>query len=247
MQNGPVQRVLESLEMNRIKYELFSAVSVEPTDKSMELAIKFARQHKFDAFVAVGGGSSMDTAKVANLFSSIEESRELLDFVNAPIGKGLPPPGPLKPLIAIPTTAGSGSETTGVAIFDYSPLGAKTGIAHRLLKPTIGLLDPDNTRTMHPNVAACSGFDVLCHALESYTAISYDKRTPRPKTPIMRPAYQGANPISDQWSKVALRMLAKNLPLAVENPDNEEARSQMVLAATFAGIGFGNAGVHLCV
>ena len=185
----------------------------------------------------------MDTAKAVNLYTT-HPPEDFLDYVNPPIGKGLPVPGPLKPLIAIPTTAGTGSETTGVTIFDYKRLHAKTGIANRRLKPTLGLLDPANTRTMPPAVAASSGLDILSHAVESYTAMPYNER-PRPERPALRPAYQGSNPISDIWSLEALRMVAKFLVRAVEDPSDEEARAQMLLAASYAGVGFGNAGVHL--
>src|SRR5918912_1001656 len=239
---SPVATVVESLRDNRIQYSLFDRVRVEPTDVSFKDAIEFATQGRFDAFVAVGGGSSIDTAKAADLYSTYPA--DFLDYVNAPIGKGRPAPGPLKPLIAVPTTAGTGSETTGVAIFDYTPLHAKTGIAHRRLKPMLGILDPENTRTMPPQVAATSGFDVLSHALESYTALPFHKR-PHPERPVLRPAYQGSNPISDVWSIVALRLVAKYFVRAVENPDDVEARESMQLAAAYAGVGFGNAGVHL--
>jgi hydroxyacid-oxoacid transhydrogenase len=167
-----------------------------------------------------------------------------LDYVNPPIGKGLPVPGPLKPLIAVPTTAGTGSETTGVAIFDLSRMHAKTGIASRRLKPLLGLLDPENTRSQPPQVAASAGLDVLSHALESYTALRFSER-PHPERPALRPTYQGSNPISDVWSLQALRMVSRYLVRAVEDPADEEARAQMLLAASYAGIGFGNAGVHL--
>jgi hydroxyacid-oxoacid transhydrogenase len=169
---------------------------------------------------------------------------DFLDYVNPPIGKGLPVPGPLKPLIAIPTTAGTGSETTGVSIFDLTSLHAKTGIANRRLKPTIGLLDPENTRTMPPAVAASSGLDILSHAIESFTALPFNNR-PRPERPALRPAYQGSNPISDVWSLQALRMVADYIIRAVADPGDDEARAQMLLAASYAGVGFGNAGVHL--
>ena len=149
------------------------------------------------------------------------------------------------PLVAIPTTAGTGSETTGVAIFDLVEMHAKTGIAHRRLKPTLGLIDPENTRTLPPLAAASTGLDVFSHALESYTAIPYDHREPRPESPAMRPAYQGSNPISDVWSVEAVRLAARFLTRAVEDPEDDEARSGMLLAASYAGIGFGNAGVHL--
>ena len=153
-------------------------------------------------------------------------------------------PGPLRPLFAIPTTAGTGSETTGVAVFDLERMHVKTGISSRLLKPTLGYLDPEHTRTLPPAVTASAGLDVLCHAVESYTVIPFTDR-PRPSRPSLRPTYQGSNPISDVWSLQALRMVATYLVRAFDDPDDDEARGQMMLAASFAGIGFGSAGVHL--
>jgi hydroxyacid-oxoacid transhydrogenase len=238
----PVATVLESLKSEGVQFELFDRTHVEPTDVSMQEAISFAQQGKFDAYVAVGGGSTMDTAKAANLYSCYPA--DFLDYVNAPIGKAKPVPGPLKPLFAVPTTAGTGSETTGVVIFDLLAMKAKTGIAHRNLKPTLGLIDPENTRTMPTMVATSTGFDVLVHALESYTTIPYSLRE-RPARPILRPAYQGRNLVSDLWSSEAIRVAAKYLPRAVEDPDDTEARSRMILAASYAGVGFGNAGLHL--
>jgi hydroxyacid-oxoacid transhydrogenase len=239
----PVQRVAESLERQRIPFVVYDRVRVEPTDQSMLDAVAFARDGEFDAFVAVGGGSTIDTAKVVNLYTTYPPP-DFLDYVNAPIGKGLPIPGPLKPLMAIPTTAGTGSETTGVAIFDLHGMHAKTGIASRRLKPTLGYLDPENTRTMPPQVAASAGLDILSHAVESFTALPFTER-PRPARPELRPAYQGSNPMSDVWSLQALRMVAKFLVRAVEDPSDDEARANMLLAASYAGVGFGSAGVHL--
>lgn len=238
----PVATVLQSMADNGIRFSLFDRVRVEPSDESIQEAIRFATAGDFDAFVAVGGGSTIDTAKVANLYSCWPA--DFLDYVNAPIGKGKPVPGPLKPLIAIPTTAGTGSETTGVAIFDYKPLRAKTGIAHRRLKPTLGIVDPENTRTLPLAVAAASGLDVLSHAIESWTAIPFGQRL-SPERPILRPAYQGSNPISDIWSMEALRLTAKFIRRAAADPSDDEARASMMLASAYAGIGFGNAGVHL--
>ena len=239
----PVQRVAESLERQRIPFVVYDRVRVEPTDQSMLDAVAFARDGEFDAFVAVGGGSTIDTAKVVNLYTTYPPP-DFLDYVNAPIGKGLPIPGPLKPLMAIPTTAGTGSETTGVAIFDLHGMHAKTGIASRRLKPTLGYLDPENTRTMPPQVAASAGLDILSHAVESFTALPFTER-PRPARPELRPAYQGSNPMSDVWSLQALRMVAKFLVRAVEDASDDEARANMLLAASYAGVGFGSAGVHL--
>ncbi|HXJ44367.1 MAG TPA: hydroxyacid-oxoacid transhydrogenase [Bryobacteraceae bacterium] len=238
----PVITTLQSMEDNKVPYTVFDRVHVEPTDESMQDAIRFCTEGQFDAFVAVGGGSTIDTAKAANLYSCYPA--DFLDYVNAPVGKGKPVPGPVKPLIAIPTTAGTGSETTGVSIFDYKPLRAKTGIAHRRLKPMLGIVDPENTRTMPGPVAASSGLDVLCHAIESFTAIPFRER-PRPERPVMRPAYQGSNPISDIWSMEALRLTAKYIRRAFADPTDDEARASMILASSYAGVGFGNAGVHL--
>ena len=239
----PVQAVVDSLDANGVQWILYDGVRVEPTEQSWLEAIDFARGHTFDAIVGVGGGSSIDTAKAVNLYTA-HPPTDFLDYVNKPIGQGLPVPGPLKPLFAIPTTAGTGSETTGVAIFDLTRLHVKTGISSRLLKPTLGFLDPNHTRTAPPAVAASAGLDILCHAVESYTAIPFTDR-PRPDRPSTRPPYQGANPISDVWSIQAMRMVAAHLVRAVEDPGDDEARASMVLAASFAGIGFGNAGVHV--
>ena len=240
-EQAPVQTALAAIAEAGVEYALFDQVRVEPTDASFKAAIEFAQQG-FDGFVAVGGGSVMDTAKAANVYTTYPA--DFLTYVNAPIGRGEPVPGPLKPLIAVPTTAGTGSETTGVAIFDFVEMKAKTGMAHRYMRPTLGIVDPDNTRSMPPQVAASTGLDVLSHALESYTALPFDQR-PRPDRPQLRPAYQGSNPVSDLWALEALRLVEQFLPRAVADPSDDEARSAMCLAAALAGIGFGNAGVHL--
>jgi len=238
----PVTVTLQALQQENIKTVLFNKVRVEPTDDSFKDAIKFAIKGQFDGFIGVGGGSSMDTAKVANLYSTYPA--DFLDYVNKPIGKGNPVPGPLKPMIAIPTTAGTGSETTGVAIFDLEAMRTKTGIGHRAIRPIMGIIDPNNTRTVPKIATAACGFDVICHALESITALPYNKRL-APKSLELRPAYQGANPISHLWASKAIEMVSKNIVRVVQDPSDDKARAEMILASTFAGIGFGNAGVHL--
>jgi len=239
----PVATVLTALDEAQVKVVLYDGVRVEPTDTSFCDAIRFAAGHSIDGIVAVGGGSVIDTAKAVNLYTTYPPA-DFLDYVNAPIGKAMPVPGPLKPLIAVPTTAGTGSETTGVSIFDLTAMKAKTGIASRRLKPTLGILDPENTKTMPPQVAASSGLDILSHAIESFTALPFTSR-PSPSRPALRPAYQGSNPISDIWALQALRSVAQYLIRSVEDPHDETARAQMILAASYAGMGFGNAGVHL--
>jgi hydroxyacid-oxoacid transhydrogenase len=238
----PVSVTLEALRKHSIDAVLYDQVSVEPTDVSFKEAIQFAEEGHFDGFVAVGGGSSMDTAKAANLYSTYPA--DLMTYVNPPIGGGKPVPGPLKPLIAVPTTAGTGSETTGVAIFDFLEMNAKTGIAHRALRPIRGIVDPNNTRSLPKMVAACTGLDQLTHALESLTALPYNQR-PAPEHPKLRPAYQGANPISHIWASRAIEIISHKLVRVIEDPSDDEARGEVLLAATYAGIGFGNGGVHL--
>ncbi len=231
-----------SLEAAGLDVVPFNDVRVEPTDASFDRAIVAATEVNPDGYVAFGGGSVIDTAKAANLYCTYPAG--LLTYVNAPIGEAKPVPGPLKPLIAIPTTAGTGSETTGVAIFDLEEMHAKTGIAHRALRPVLGIVDPVNTLTMPAMVTAASALDVLSHAIESFTALPFDQR-PAPDSPKLRPAYQGANPISDIWAGMAMEMVARYLPAVLDTPDDLDARGNMMLAATYAGIGFGNAGVHL--
>lgn len=239
-------RVMETaraaLDAAGVEYDVFDGVYVEPTDASFKEAIAAASDGNYDGFVAVGGGSVIDTAKAANLYST--HPADFLAYVTKPIGEGRPVPGPLKPLIAVPTTAGTGSETTGNAVLDFPEIGTKTAIAHRHLRPTLGVIDPENVRDLPPMVAACSGLDVLCHAIESYTAIPFDRR-PAPEKPHLRTPYQGSNPVADIWAREAIRIGADHLVDAVNDRDNHHARGQMLLASTLAGIGFGNAGVHL--
>jgi alcohol dehydrogenase class IV len=188
-----VATVRASLLAAGIDVVLYDRVEVEPTDASFKAAAAFATDGRFDGYVSVGGGSTIDTCKAANLYATYPA--DFMAYVNPPIGGGAVVPGPLKPHIACPTTSGTGSECTGIAIFDLLEMGAKTGIVSRRLRPSLGIVDPDVLRTLPSVVVASSGFDVLSHALESYTALPYSRRT-RPRTGEERPSSQGANPFS---------------------------------------------------
>jgi hydroxyacid-oxoacid transhydrogenase len=237
-----VAQVRAALKASRMDVVIFDEVRVEPTDQSFLAATRFATEGKFDGYVSVGGGSVIDTCKAANLYATWPA--DFLDYVNAPIGAGQPVPGPLRPHIACPTTCGTGSECTGITIFDLLSLRVKTGIASRRLKPSLALIDPGTTYTLPKNVVASSGFDVLSHALESYTARPYTKRT-APGQPALRPMSQGANPWSDIGCEAALKLLGQYLVRAVNDASDFEARDQLMYAATLAGIAFGNSGVHV--
>jgi alcohol dehydrogenase class IV len=220
---------------------LYDQVHVEPTDASFDEAARFARQASCDSYVSVGGGSTIDTCKAALLQATYPAGP--LTYVNAPIGEARPVPGPLPPHLACPTTCGTGSETTGIAVFDHLELRVKTAIASARLRPTQALIDPLCTHTLPPLVVAASGFDVLCHALESFTARPYTERS-TPTSPALRPMSQGRNPWSDLGSLEALRIAGRSLVAAVRE-SAPEARRELSWAATLAGIAFGNSGVHL--
>ncbi len=239
---GTPQRVADQMAQFGIEAHVFDGVHVEPTDVSLDEAIAYARSSgPWDAYVAVGGGSSIDTAKAINLLTT--NPGELMDYINVPVGKGLAPSQPLKPLVAVPTTTGTGSESTTICVMDVLHLKVKTGISHARLRPTLAVIDPDLTYTQPAGVTAASGMDILCHALESYTARWYTSN--EHKAPQQRVPYCGSNPISDMWSEKAMALLAGSFRTAVRNGEDRQARADMALAATFAGMGFGNAGVHI--
>lgn len=241
--SGVTHRIIDALRRYDVVAELFDGVHVEPTDDSMNKAIEYAAaQGPWDGFVAVGGGSSIDTAKAVNLLTTFPG--ELGDYLNAPIGRAQVPPGQLKPLIAVPTTAGTGSESTAMCVLDVLSMRVKTGISHWRLRPTMAVVDPALTMSLPPEVTAAAGMDIVCHAAESYTAkpfSSYSK-----KRPEERVTYCGSNPVSNLWCERALTLLAGAFRRAVSHgAEDQQARVDMMQAATFAGMGFGNAGVHI--
>ena len=239
---GHPARIADEIGGHGIEVVVFDRARVEPTDASLEEAVAFGRaEGPFDAYVAVGGGSSIDTAKAVNLLGT--NDGQLMDYVNPPVGGGRAPVHPLKPLVAVPTTTGTGSESTTICVLDVLAQHVKTGISHPRLRPTLAVVDPELTMSQPAMVTAASGMDILCHALESYTARWYAGF--EAKRPEQRVPYCGANPIADMWSEKALSLLAGSFRDAVRDGGDARAREQMALAATFAGMGFGNAGVHI--
>ena len=239
---GHPRRVADQMAAFGVEAVVYDGARVEPTDASMQAAVDHARETgPWDAFVAVGGGTAIDTAKAVNLLCT--NPGELLDYVNAPVGGGRSPEHPLAPLVAVPTTTGTGSESTTVCVLDVLEQHVKSGISHPRLRPTTAVVDPLLTMTQPAGVTAAAGMDILCHALESWTARPYTSY-PR-KQPDERVPYCGANPIADMWSEKAMSLLAGAFRRAVRDGSDGEAREQMALAATFAGLGFGNAGVHI--
>ncbi|MCW2844930.1 MAG: iron-containing alcohol dehydrogenase [Nocardioides sp.] len=239
---GHPARIAEQVAARGVHVTTYDRVHVEPTDDSMRDAIDFARDAgPFDAILAVGGGSAIDTAKAVNLLTT--NPGELMDYINAPVGKAEAPTERLLPLVAIPTTTGTGSESTTICVLDVLSLKVKTGISHPMLRPTLAVVDPLLTASQPTLVTAASGMDILCHALESYTArwyADFDAKQPEQRVP-----YCGANPIADMWSEKAMSLLAGAFRDAVRDGSDTVAREQMAMAATFAGLGFGNAGVHI--
>jgi hydroxyacid-oxoacid transhydrogenase len=239
---GYPEEIARLIKADGIEVVLYARARVEPTIDSFQDAVDYALEHEVDGFVSVGGGSSIDTAKVANLVST--HPAPVLDYVNPPIGQGRKPPAALKPHLAIPTTSGTGSEATTVAVLDIPELKVKTGISHRYLRPTQAIVDPELTRSLAPEVTSSTGLDVVCHAAESFLSKPFDTRE-RPGSPDDRPPYQGANPVADVWSAKALELGGRYLRRAVADGGDLEARGFMMLAATMAGVGFGSAGVHI--
>lgn len=242
LSSAPGETALASLRAAGLDVVVYDQLRYEPNSDSFEAAAAFAREGAFDGFVSLGGGSVMDTAKAANLLSTYPD--ELIAYINAPIGRAKPVPGKLKPHIACPTTCGTGSETTGITIVDLKSVGLKTGIASPFLKPTLALIDPTTTETLPGGVVAACGFDVLTHAVESYTARPFTSR-PRPAHPSQRPPYQGSTPYNDIGAIAAIRIGGKYLARAVRDAGDIEARHQLMFASTLAGLAFGSAGVHI--
>lgn len=229
---GIVDRISSLLEHANYETVIYDQVVPEPPVDSAMDCFKFAEsQMDIDAVIGLGGGSSIDMAKIVALL--VAHGGHPLDYY----GGENQVPGPIAPLVAIPTTAGTGSEVTSVAVLTDVENNLKVGISDNYLRPTVALLDPELTLGLPAYVTACSGIDALSHAIEAYTA--------KPSAYIQAEGnilFQGSIPISDALAYSAIELIATNLPLAVQQGSNLEARSNMLMGSLLAGMSFSNAG-----
>ena len=221
------KRALEGL--SDIDYEVWRGVKPEPDVNVIEEGVEFAKNFNPDVFAAVGGGSVIDAAKLINLCLN---GGELFDYIPPPIGKGIVAQE-LKPLVAVPTTFGTGSETTCAAVVKIPELGIKAGIVQECLLPKLAIVDGGIESPKH--IAASAGMDALMHAIEAYTCKSFDE--------VETYFYSGSNPISNALAEKAIELIVKNFVPSINGDDN--ARMNMAIASHIAGIAFGNAGVHI--
>ncbi len=240
---GIVKDVVRSAESEGVEITIWNGVEPEPTLESIEEGVKYASEVRFDALIAVGGGSAIDTAKLINLYTTYPTA-SILDYVPQPLGVGKPIPGSLKPLIAIPTTSGSGSETTPTAVFTVTGSELKFGLTDDHLLPTLAIVDPLNTLTMSQSTTASTGLDALMHAIEAYTSRQYNARAKPPRSEL-RPVYTGSNPVTDTIAEKSIELIGRYLKRAYHNGQDLEARFGMSLASYMAGVALGNAGTHI--
>jgi hydroxyacid-oxoacid transhydrogenase len=244
LRDGPyVAAVLESLREAGIDVAVFDEITIEADDASVERGAKFVAEGGFDGVVSVGGGSVMDTAKASMLYG-LHPAEEFLDYFAPPLGAGRPMPRELLPHIACATTSGTGSECTSISVLRINDMATKFVLANPVLLPREALVDPACAETLPPMVVASTGFDLLCHALECFTAKAYT-RWERQPDPLKRPLIQGANPWSDLAARRALEIAGEYLERGVNDAADREARDQLMWGASLAGMAFGNSGTHL--
>ena len=243
LREGPyVEKAVNALRAEGIEATVFSDIRIEPDDATILSAAGFLRSGSFDSVVSVGGGSTMDTAKAAMVYALYPAA--FTDYFAPPVGAGQPVPGPLLPHIACPTTSGTGSECTSVSVIRLGDLNTKFVIGSPHLLPTEALVDPACIDTLPANAVASTGYDLMCHAIECYTAKAYT-RWNRIDDPNGRTLLQGANPWSDMSARRALEITGNFLVRGVSDPEDSEARDQLMWGATLAGMAFGNSGTHL--
>lgn len=230
---GILQRVRQPLLETGLAVDAFTGGEPEPSMRAAQFCLEQARTFKPDGIVGLGGGSNMDLAKI---------TATLLTHGGTPqtfVGDDRIP-GPVLPLICVPTTAGTGSEVSAASVLTDTENKMKVGILSNHLRPRVAVVDPLLTLSCPPRVTADSGIDALTHAIEAYTAVA-NEVFPLPAGE--RTVYQGKHPLGDTVAEKAIALIGKHLRRAVSHPDDVEARSGMALGATLAGLAFSNVGV----
>ncbi len=232
---GLLDGVRGSLIEAGIAVEVFEGDEPEPSLAAGESCIKQARRYNADGILGLGGGSNMDLAKAAA--TVVAHGGTIRDYVGDD-----QVPGPVLPLICLPTTAGTGSEVTFAAVLTDTENELKVPILSNYIRPAVAIVDPQLTLSCPAKVTADSGIDALTHAIEAYTAID-NRQFPIPEGE--KSVYQGGNPLSTCLAEQAITLIGKHLMQAVNEPNNLMAREAMALAATLAGLAFANSGVAL--
>ena len=238
-----VATVIESIGQAGLEVDVFDEITIEADDASVERGARFVAEGRFDGVVSVGGGSVMDTAKASMLYG-LHPPGAFLDYFAPPLGAGKPMPRKLLPHIACATTSGTGSECTSISVLRITDLETKFVLANPVLLADEALVDPVCCDTLPPAIVASTGYDLLCHALECYTAKAYTRWEAQPD-PGKRPLIQGANPWSDLAARKALEIVGEYLQRGVGDAGDHEARDQLMWGASLAGMAFGNSGTHL--
>ena len=243
LESGPIVEIVkQSLKQHGIQLNTFSDIRIEPDDDCVMVAAAMLTESRPDGVISVGGGSVIDTAKAALLIAA--HGGHIRDYFAAPAGNGKAVPGPVLPHIACPTTSGTGSECTSISVIRINELNTKFVVASPYLLATQAIVDPQCCDSLPGNVVASTGFDLLCHALECYTARAYTQHL-EIRDPNARQLIQGANPFSDLSAQKALEIAGDFLVRGVSDNTDREARDNLMWGATLAGIAFGNSGTHL--
>ncbi len=243
LESGPlVSIVKESMNSAGIETLVYSDIRIEPDDDTIMRTAAFLKDARADGVISVGGGSVIDTAKGALLIE--RHGGNIRQYFAPPIGEGKPIPGPVAPHIACATTSGTGSECTSISVIRVNEFNTKFVIASPYLLPDRAIVDPQCCDSLPANVVASTGFDLMSHALECYTARAYTSHL-NIDNPDNRQLIQGANPFSDLSAREALSIVGNYLARGVADATDHEARDQLMWGASLAGIAFGNSGTHL--
>lgn len=236
--NGIHEPIVAQLE--DVEYRLHADVESDPSVSHFEAAIEAARDQDPDLIVGVGGGSTIDVAKTTSVVAA--HGGDVLGYVAEPTGDGQAIPGPGIPTVAVPTTAGTGSETSPVSVLSIPGKKLKAGISSDYQRPNVALIDPELAVSLPSELAAITGIDALSHAVEAYLTRPFDAK-PAPATPTDRPDYGGRTLLTDRLAETAIELVGQNLRTAVHTGDNLDARREMALASFLAGAAFTNAGL----